>query len=306
MKLFTKRESLTQNIAYMALMAAINVSCVLLTTLLPFLFFIIVFILPMTSTVVILFCKKKYFPIYAIATVGLCMIVTMWNISDTIFYVIPSIFSGLIFGLIIDKGIHTSWMILIASLVQTLLSYAMIPLTQLIVGINIVDTFLSVFALTDFIYKDYLVAPFIFFMSIGQITISYMIIKDEVKKMGVVINDTYSNKDVYASLILFVLLEGIMMLFVYVLPTYTYLILGVMIFVSLNLIFYYGIRLKYLGIAMISIGFFIFMMVFGMVYPITKSPFQILNVSLLFVIIFILLISAFYIKKLIENRRENK
>lgn len=306
MKLFTKRESLTQNIAYMALMAAINVSCVLLTTLLPVLFFIIVFILPMTSTVVILFCKKKYFPIYAITTVGLCMIVTMWNISDTIFYVIPSIFSGLIFGLIIDKGIHTSWMILIASLVQTLLSYAMIPLTQLIVGINIVDTFLSVFALTDFIYKDYLVAPFIFFMSIGQITISYMIIKDEVKKMGVVINDTYSNKDVYASLILFVLLEGIMMLFVYVLPTYTYLILGVMIFVSLNLIFYYGIRLKYLGIAMISIGFFIFMMVFGMVYPITKSPFQILNVSLLFVIIFILLISAFYIKKLIENRRENK
>ena len=86
-----KRETLIQNIAYMALMAAINVIFVLLTTLVPVLMFLIIIVLPLTSTMVTLLCKKKYFPIYAIATIALCMIVTIWKIDDTIFYVIPSI-----------------------------------------------------------------------------------------------------------------------------------------------------------------------------------------------------------------------
>ena len=88
-----KKETLVQNITYMAIMAAINVVFVLITVLVPFLFFLIVFVLPLTSTIVTLHCKKRYFPIYAVATIGLCMICTMWQIGDTIFYVIPSVIS---------------------------------------------------------------------------------------------------------------------------------------------------------------------------------------------------------------------
>ena len=90
----TKRETLVQNIAYMAIMAAINVVFVLITTLVPALLFLMIFVLPLTSTMVTLLCKKKYFPIYAVATIGLCMVVTLWKIDDTIFYVIPSIITG--------------------------------------------------------------------------------------------------------------------------------------------------------------------------------------------------------------------
>lgn len=306
MKLFSKRETLTQNIAYMALMAAINVSFVLLTTLVPFLFFIIVFLLPLTSTVVILFCKKRYFPIYAFATVGLCMIVTMWNISDTIFYVIPSIFSGLIFGIIVDKKIHTSWLILIASIVQTLISFLMIPLTKLIVGINIVDTFLSVFSLSEFIYKDYLVPPFILFLSLGQITISYMIIKDEIKKMGIEINQSFSKLDVLLSMIVFIVLIGLIILLVFTLPSVTYLILGLMIYIGLNLVFYYGIRLKYVGVAAIFAGIFIFILVFAALYQHVETPFQLLLISLFFIIETTILFITNLIKNQIQKSRNKK
>ena len=80
------RESLVQNITFMAMMAAINVVFVVLTTFVPVLVFLIVFILPLTSVLVTLHCKKIYFPIYAVATIGLCLICTIWQIDDTIFY----------------------------------------------------------------------------------------------------------------------------------------------------------------------------------------------------------------------------
>ena len=58
--MFKKRETLTQNIAYMGLMAAINVIFVLLTYFVPFLIFLLVFVLPLTSVVVTIFCQKNY------------------------------------------------------------------------------------------------------------------------------------------------------------------------------------------------------------------------------------------------------
>ena len=99
MALFKKRETLVQNIAYMAIMAAINVIFVLLTALLPPLMFLMVFVLPLTSAVVTLFCKKRYFPIYFIVTIGLCMLASFGiYIFDTFFYVLPALISGFFFG----------------------------------------------------------------------------------------------------------------------------------------------------------------------------------------------------------------
>ena len=103
MGIFKKRETLTQNIAFMGIMAAINVVFVLLTTFVPLLFVLIVFVLPLTSTMVALHCNKKFFPIYAVATIGLCLICTIWKIDDTLFYVIPSIISGFVFALLAER-----------------------------------------------------------------------------------------------------------------------------------------------------------------------------------------------------------
>lgn len=184
-----KRETLVQNIAYMAIMAAINVIFVLLTTLVPVLLFLIVFVLPLTSVIVTLHCKKIYFPIYAIATIGLCMLVTIWKIDDTIFYVIPSIISGFIFGLLIEKQFPSFWIIFITTIVQIGFTYASIPLIKVMVGRNIVTDFATIFSLQDFEYLDYVVPCFIFFISLAQEIIAFIIIRNELPKFGYELND---------------------------------------------------------------------------------------------------------------------
>ena len=130
--MFKKRETLTQNIAYMGLMAAINVIFVLLTYFVPFLIFVLVFVLPLTSVVVTIFCEKKYLPIYMLATIGLCLIATMNNFSDTLFYVIPALISGVVFGLLVERKVSPVWIIFVSSLITTGLSYAFLVLYHIV------------------------------------------------------------------------------------------------------------------------------------------------------------------------------
>ena len=189
----TKRETLIQNIAYMALMAAINVIFVLLTTLVPVLMFLIIFVLPLTSTMVTLLCKKKYFPIYAIATIALCMIVTIRKIDDTIFYVIPSIITGFVFGIMMEKGIPSPWIILTNTIIQLGLSFASVPLIQLMLGRNIINDFATVFKVNDFAYLDTLAVCFIFLISLIQMIFSYMVTKEEMQKLGFIFK-TFTGK----------------------------------------------------------------------------------------------------------------
>ena len=189
MKQIQKKETLIQNITYMALMAAVNIIFVLLTTFVPVLFFLIVFVLPLTSVVVTIHCKKRYFPIYAVATVGLCLICTIWRIDDTIFYVIPSIISGFVFGFMIEKKIPSYWIILATTVLQIGFTYASIPLIQLMTGRNIIEVFATAFGIADFKYLDYVVPSFIFFMSLAQQVLAFMIIKEELPKFGYELSD---------------------------------------------------------------------------------------------------------------------
>ena len=184
-----KRETIIQNITYMAIMAAINVVFVVLTTLVPFLFFLIVFVLPLTSTIVTLHCKKIYFPIYAVATIGLCLLCTIWKIDDTIFYVIPSIITGFIFGLLVEKKVPSFWIIVVATVLQIGFTYATIPLIKLMTGRSIVEDFATVFLIKDFVYLDYVIPCFIFFISLAQAVISYMVIREELPKFGYTLNE---------------------------------------------------------------------------------------------------------------------
>ena len=145
MELFKKKENLSENIAFMAIMAAINVVFVIMTTFIPFLLFILVFLLPLSCTLVMLLCRKEYFVIYFVSTILLCLATTFWNISDTLFYIIPSMITGSLFALFINKRIQYQYSILICTIVQTCLSYLSLPLIKLITTIDILELYTSFF-----------------------------------------------------------------------------------------------------------------------------------------------------------------
>ncbi len=229
MSVFKKRETLTQNIAYMALMSAINVIIVLLSAWIPFLFFILVLVLPLTSLIVTYYCKKIYFPIYAVTTILLCIVSTIWNFADTIFYVVPSIFSGLIFGLFLEKKYPILITIIVSAIVQQCFTYLSIPIVKLIYERDIVYDLATVFSLKDYKYLEYVKHMFITFMSLTQMTLTIIVIIDEIKKFDIFPND--QDETTFVSIDIFIL-SLLVILFSFIYSEIVYIFVIYMLFLS--------------------------------------------------------------------------
>ena len=280
MRPFKKRETIVQNITYMALMAAINVVFVLLTTFVPVLFFLIVFVLPLTSVIVTLLCKKRYFPIYAVATIGLCLICTIWKIDDTIFYVIPSIISGFVFGIMVEKRVPSFWIILATTILQIAFTYASIPLIKLMTGRNIINDFAIAFGIKDFQYLDYVTPCFIFFISLAQQILAFSIIKDELPKFGYELNEP-NNIPLSLSLLLFSFITlAFAFAFIYgpiaYLMTLFALLLG--IYALIHLVTLKNKIIYILLAASLIISFFLF----AILFPLIKEPLGLIFINSFF------------------------
>lgn len=185
MAIFQKKTTLVHHITYMGLMSAINLIFIALANFLPMMMFLLVILLPFASTVVSYFCKKRFYIIYALATVGLCL---LFNISDTIFYVVPAIITGFLIGVLLDKRIHPFWLILSSSIINAALSLAFIPLIKLMTNVDLVETILKAFTLTSFAYKEELIYLFVYFLSLLQCALTHFVLLADAKKIGIEIN----------------------------------------------------------------------------------------------------------------------
>lgn len=185
MALLKKKTSLVHHITYMGIMAAINLLFIVLATYLPFLMFIPIIFLPFASAIVSYYCLKRYYPIYAIATIGLCLI---FNINDTIFYVVPAIIAGFFIGYLLTKRVNPFWLILTSTVIESALTFAFIPLINVISNVDIVQTFISAFKLDSFAYKTELTYLFIFFISLIQCGLTHFVLLSDAKKIGIEIN----------------------------------------------------------------------------------------------------------------------
>ena len=185
MALFNKKTTLVHHITYMGLMAAINVIFIVLATYIPLLMFLLILLLPFASTIVSFYCQKRYYIIYAIASVGLCLI---FNISDTLFYVVPAVISGFAIGALLEKKAHPFWLILCSTVINAALTYAFIPLINLTSNTDIILSFLKAFKLEDYKYRKELVYAFIFIISLMQCSLAHYVLLTDARKIGVEIN----------------------------------------------------------------------------------------------------------------------
>ena len=222
MTLFQKKETIVQNIAYMAIMAAINVIFVLLTAILPPLMFLIVFILPLTSATATLFCKKRFFPIYFVVTVALCLLVTSGiYIFDTFFYVIPSLITGFIFGILVEQKVPSIYIILISTVVQFVVTFlTFIIMNKIIAEINFIDTLLAMFGLSDFVFKGVFAVIFLYSLASIQTVFTYVFLKFVIKRIGFEFNLEVKNKQIPLLIVFASLVIAVGGLFFYVPLTY--------------------------------------------------------------------------------------
>ena len=184
MSWFYKKETLIRTICFMAFFVALNVVCSFLTTVLPLISILLIIFLPLTSAIVEVMCKDRWFPIYAVATIGLSIVVSLSSIDFTIFYIVPSIFTGYIFGLFSKRNLPSMFAIFLAAIVQTLLSFAFIPLLQLITGSNLIDVFVKILKISDRFWFDSVILLLFFMVALIQVILSYIVVQNELSKFG--------------------------------------------------------------------------------------------------------------------------
>lgn len=186
MRLLKKQETLLQNIAYMGMMAAVNIIFVVMTYFVPFLLFVLVFVLPLCSAIISFYCKKIYFPIYFVVVTAVCLLI---DFSDALFYVVPSLLTGFVFGFFIEKRVPSIFIIAAITILQFGLSLVSIPLIELITHRNIVDDMVALFKLSDYEYLGYIKYTFIFFIAFTQTILTYLVMRSELVKFGMEFNE---------------------------------------------------------------------------------------------------------------------
>lgn len=185
MRFIYPRDNLLKSIPLMALMAAINIIVSEFAALSLIVSVFLILCLPLTSAIVELCCMDRYFPIYALATFGLSVSLTFWNIQTVFFYVLPSIITGYIFGVMIKNKIPAIWSIFAATLAQLALTYSMIPLVNLIYQIDIISIFKTTFNVADVTGIDIIIPTFIFLISLLQVSLSHLIVSQELPKFKI-------------------------------------------------------------------------------------------------------------------------
>ena len=190
MSFLKKRETPVQNIAYIGIMAAVNVVFVLISSLLPILFILLVFVLPLTSVIVTIYCKKYYFPVYFITTLALTFAVTAgFSIFDTFIYVLPSLITGFIFGILIEKNFPAIYIIVINTIAQFILTYlTFLFIENVISHVNFFESIYQMIGLGSFQYKGVLTNIFTYIVAQMQIVITYILVKYEMNRIGKELN----------------------------------------------------------------------------------------------------------------------
>ena len=277
MKLIYERKTLVKSIPLMALMAAINIIVAELAALSAIASLFLILVLPLSSAIIELCCKDRYFPIYGFATFGLALALTFWNIETTIFYVLPSIVTGYIFGLLAKHKIPVVWSIISATLAQTAISYALIPLINFIFQVDIILTFKTALGLASNPNINIIVPTFIFLISLIQVSLSQLIVSQELQKFGIrQLNIPLS--DLIASIvgIVFALL---IIPFYFVLLDLAYLFLAISIYFAVYIVIGVFVEGNYLRLIAYGIPLILNVVLVALVQQYLKEASQMLLVG---------------------------
>lgn len=289
-----EKQTLIQNLAFMALMAAINMVFSLVALFFPLASLFLMIALPMASVMVVLVCKEKYYPIYALATLCLSFLATFNGPETTLFYLLPSLLSGFLFGFLIKRRIYSGWIILAVSALELAMSYMTMLLINVIYETDMVAFFARMFVMDQSPYIGVIMPTFFFVLALAQSAFCFIVIQSETKKFGFQVKTEVSNPKLlpwsaFATL-------PLMVLGAFVAPWLSYLMLPCFIFFSiLSFILVWPKRTQKLNIIW-SISEFLTLFLFAAVFDWVQAPLSLLFIGLFFLPSDVLCLLSFYFK----------
>lgn len=172
MSFFKERKTPAENIAFMGIICAVNAVFSLISAFLPIGAIFIMLVLSLGSALVAKLCKNKYWPIYLLAAIAISVAVTAWDFSTTLFYTIPAICCGLLFGILKKIKVPTPLCILGVTVVQIGFTYLSILLINAIYGIDMPSSIIGMLGLSSHPVVYDLVPSFVISLSLAQSAIS--------------------------------------------------------------------------------------------------------------------------------------
>ncbi|MFA5235313.1 MAG: hypothetical protein WC399_00455 [Bacilli bacterium] len=268
----------TKTITYMALMAALNVLFAFVATFVPMAGLFLVIALPLASALVALRVELRYYPIYFVATLGLCLVVTLQQLETTIFYVFPSLILGFAYGLLYRFKMSDGVILIVSSIVQLGLLYLTVVLIDAIFEIDFIASIQALMQLGSSGEANVVMPAFLYVISLAQTIITYMIIGPEIEK---VMAATAHRPMVTPWLFLFgLVLTSTIIPLGWLLPGLSYILLGPALLIA-GLALYQLIdehRFGWVGAA--GIWFLLSVFLMAILYPLLEKKLTLLLVSL--------------------------
>lgn len=225
MAFFKKRETPVENIAFLAICTGIDAVFALIIAFLPGAALFLMLAIPLVSAFAAYYCKSRYFLVYVLAAIGVCLAVSAWDISSTLFYVIPSLLTGAIYGFGIKNNLMPSLVLFISSILQFALFYAAMAIVKVAFEIDIQAGLLALFSSST---ADGF-PLFVYGYSLAQIVIAHFFIYLQMPRLGgTPIKEGLSFK--WGTPITAILFGGISIALSFFLPSYALLSLGLSIF----------------------------------------------------------------------------
>lgn len=293
--MFKQKETALQNIAFIAIMSSINVIVITIATLLPISAVFIILLLPFLSASVYISCKANFYPIYAIASVGVAMAATFYNNEMTLFYLLPSIFSGFIFGLFIKKNINSFLSVVLAALFQTFISFGIVYLINFIYKVDLINQILTLFKLDTKENAKIIVLSFFFLISLIQELLSYIILKNELQKFI----HFEENNDLKLITYIGLGISIMVVPFIFISLQFAYLFMFISLLMSLYILINVITRKNLFNIIIYSLMFVIGFLLMSFLFNNIKIPYVFLLINISNILIFIYT----FIYNLIEEKR---
>lgn len=141
MNILSKKTTPSQNIAFLGMMAALNLVFSLIASFFPISALFLMLFLPLVSAFAAILADPRYMPLYIIASLGLSIAVTSYDFQNTLFYTFPAIIMGSCYGFCLRYKFPVAPTLFLLSILEMSLSYAALPIIKTVYGVDTI-TFL--------------------------------------------------------------------------------------------------------------------------------------------------------------------
>ncbi len=176
MRFFSERRTPSENLALMGMMAGLNAIVALLASWLPMSSFLIVLFLPLASALVGELCQGKYLLPYALAASLVALAVTAYDLSGTLFYVIPAIISGTFYGFLIKKKILVAFLLFFSALLSLGLTIAALLAIKALYGVDMLEVGFKILGVAGKESASVIVPALLFGLSLASSALSHFFI----------------------------------------------------------------------------------------------------------------------------------